>query len=111
MTPSPAPSLLNEPEVDPEAKPADAPKAPEAYADFTLPGLSPESVAAEFSRATGETMTAGEAASLLGKALNGGITPFIKDLGASGNQSSKEVFCYPQLQLKGRKFHGKLVLS
>jgi len=81
------------------------------HKSFAMAGLTPDVVAAEFTRVTGTAITAQEAAALLGKALNGGITPFIKDLGASGNQDSKEVFCYPQLQVKGRKFHGKLVLS
>ena len=81
------------------------------HAAFSAAGVSPDSFAAEFTRVTGDAMTAAEAGAMIGKALNGGITPFIKDLGASGNQESKEVFCYPQLQVKGRKFHGKLVLS
>lgn len=81
------------------------------HAGFTLPGMSPDVVAAEFARVTGQTITAQEAASLLQRALNGGLIPFVKDLGASGNQTSKEVFCYPQLQVKERFKHGKLVLS
>lgn len=81
------------------------------HKDALLPGMTPEAIAAEFTRLTGNPMTAQEAAALMGRYLNGGLVPFIKTLGATGNQTSKQVFCYPQLQVKERNKHGKLVLS
>lgn len=78
---------------------------------FTSQTYAPEQIAAEIKRLTGETVRAEEAAMLVGRALNGGIMPFIKRLGATGNQESNQVIVYPQIQMIRRNTHGKLVLS
>jgi hypothetical protein len=81
------------------------------HAEFTAAGLNPNAVAAEFARVTGDPMNAEEAAAFIGRAVNGGLIPYIKQLGATGNQDSKQVIVYAQLRPLGRKFHGKLTLS
>lgn len=78
---------------------------------FTSQTYAPEQIAAEVKRLTGETIRAEEASMLIGRALNGGIVPFIKRLGPTGNQESDQVIVYPQLQVVRRNAHGKLVLS
>lgn len=81
------------------------------HKDLSAAAADPDVVAAEFLRLTGDPMTADEAAALIGVALNGGIIPYIKDLGATGNQTSKELFCYPQVRVTGRKYHGKFLFT
>lgn len=78
---------------------------------FTSATYAPDQIAAEIKRITGETIRAEEAAMLVGRALNGGLIPFIKRLGPTGNQESDQVIVYPQLQVIRRNAHGKLVLS
>ena len=78
---------------------------------FTSAKYAPDVIAAEMSRLTGTTIRAEEAAALMGKALSSGIVSFIKRLGPTGNQENNQVIVYPQLQLIGCKFHGKLTLS
>lgn len=78
---------------------------------FTSQSFSPEQIASEIKRLTGETVRADEASMLVGRALNGGIIPFIKRLGPTGNQENDQVIVYPQLQVIRRNAHGKLVLS
>ena len=81
-------------------------------ADELRPGFSvTDAIAAEVFRLTGTKIRAEEAAMLMQRALNGGIVPFIKRLGATGNQETNQVIVYPQLRVLGRKFHGKLTLS
>jgi hypothetical protein len=77
---------------------------------------NPDIVAAELTRMIRErggteTVRAEEAAAILQRAMNGGIMPYLKRLGPTGNQENIEVICYPQLRVLGRKFHGKLTLS
>ena len=78
---------------------------------FTSQTYAPEQIAAEIKRLTGETIRAEEASMLVGRALNGGIVPFIKRLGPTGNQENDQVIVYPQIQMLRRNTHGKLVLS
>lgn len=59
----------------------------------------------------GDTVRAEEAAMILQTAMNGGIMPYLKRLGPTGNQENVEVIVYPQLRVFGRKFHGKLALT
>lgn len=59
----------------------------------------------------GDTVRAEEAAQMISAAMNGGIMPYLKRLGPTGNQENVEVIVYPQLLVYGRKFHGKLTLS
>ena len=78
---------------------------------FTSASYAPDQIAAEIKRLTGETIRAEEASMLLNRALNGGIVPFIKRLGATGNQENNQVIVYPQIQMLRRNTHGKLILS
>lgn len=81
------------------------------HAEFVAAGLNPSAVAAEFARVTGDTISAQEAAAMIQKAMNGGLIPYIKQLGATGNQDSKQLIVYAQLRTKRRNVHGKLTLT
>lgn len=81
------------------------------HAEYVMAGQNPGAVAAEFKRVTGDDMSAAEASQLIGRAMNGGLIPYIKQLGATGNQDSKQVIVYAQLRTKRRNVHGKLTLS
>lgn len=78
---------------------------------FTSQTYAPDQIAAEIKRLTGETLRAEEAAMMVGRALNGGIVPYIKRLGPTGNQENDQVIVYPQVQLLRRNVHGKMTLS
>lgn len=78
---------------------------------FTSQTFSADQIAAEMTRITGETVRAAEAAALVERTLGRGLVPYLKRLGAAGNQDSLQVGVYVNLQMIRRDTHGKLVFS